>query len=208
MDAASKRVMWRTLASVVPGRSIVLTTHSMEEADALASRAGILSRKMLAIGTSDYLRERHGNRWHCHLVAKGAPHTSDEAMGAIRTWIVSHFDDAEIESGAYHGQLRFSVPASRSGGEKHTRMEDEDGEVITAQRPARGTISELFTLLEDNKDTLGLEYYSVSQTSLDQVFLSIVGKHNVEEENYGSHEAKKGPWWKFGLGRGKAEKEA
>jgi ABC-type multidrug transport system ATPase subunit len=27
MDAASKRVMWRTLASVVPGRSLVLTTQ-------------------------------------------------------------------------------------------------------------------------------------------------------------------------------------
>lgn len=28
MDAASKRVMWRTLASVVPGRCLLLTTHS------------------------------------------------------------------------------------------------------------------------------------------------------------------------------------
>lgn len=32
MDAASKRVMWKTLGSVAAGRSIVLTTHSMEEA--------------------------------------------------------------------------------------------------------------------------------------------------------------------------------
>lgn len=27
MDAASKRVMWKTLAAVVPGRSLLLTTH-------------------------------------------------------------------------------------------------------------------------------------------------------------------------------------
>src|SRR5437762_2969599 len=49
MDAASKRNMWKTLATVVPGRSILLTTHSMEEADALASRAGIMSGRMLAL---------------------------------------------------------------------------------------------------------------------------------------------------------------
>ncbi|GIK00164.1 hypothetical protein Aspvir_004184 [Aspergillus viridinutans] len=58
MDAASKRVMWKTLASVVPGRSIVLTTHSMEEADALATRAGIMAKRMLALGTTDYLRKK------------------------------------------------------------------------------------------------------------------------------------------------------
>lgn len=27
MDAAAKRVMWKTLATVVPGRSLLLTTH-------------------------------------------------------------------------------------------------------------------------------------------------------------------------------------
>ncbi|ERF76458.1 hypothetical protein EPUS_09372 [Endocarpon pusillum Z07020] len=56
MDAASKRVMWRTLASVVPGRSLVLTTYSMEEADALANQAGIMASRMLALGTTDHLR--------------------------------------------------------------------------------------------------------------------------------------------------------
>ncbi|KAK1079501.1 hypothetical protein LTR48_008098, partial [Friedmanniomyces endolithicus] len=64
MDAASKRVMWRTLRAVSAGRSLVLTTHSMEEADALADRAGIMARKMLALGTSDQLRRKHGDAYH------------------------------------------------------------------------------------------------------------------------------------------------
>jgi hypothetical protein len=38
--------------------------------------------------------------------------------------------------------------------------------------------------LEDHRDELGLEHYSVSPTTLDQVFLSIVMKHDVEEEGY------------------------
>ena len=58
VDAAAKRTMWKTLASVQKGRNLVLTTHSMQEADPRASRAGILAKKMLAVGTSDDLRKR------------------------------------------------------------------------------------------------------------------------------------------------------
>src|SRR6266536_4543488 len=66
MDAAAKRVLWKTLAAVVPGRSLLLTTHSMEEADALADRAGILAKKMLALGSTEYLRRKHGKGYHVH----------------------------------------------------------------------------------------------------------------------------------------------
>ncbi|KAK2743758.1 hypothetical protein FQN57_004695 [Myotisia sp. PD_48] len=164
MDAASKRVMWRTLASVVPGRSLVLTTHSMEEADALATRAGIMAKRMLAIGTTDYLRRRHGNAHHVHVVHKDAPHTSDADMEQIRSWVLDTLPSASIEQKTYHGQLRFSL-----GGSQATDSEDV------------GT-SKLFALLEQNKERLGFAYYSVSQTTLDQVFLSIVGQHNIQEE--------------------------
>jgi ATP-binding cassette subfamily A (ABC1) protein 3 len=39
-------------------------------------------------------------------------------------------------------------------------------------------------ILEDHREELGLEHHSVSPTTLDQVFLSIVQKNNVEEEGY------------------------
>ena len=59
------------------------------------------------------------------------------------------------------------------------------------------TVSQLFALLEANKPTLRFAQYSVSPTTLDQVFLNVVNKHNVEEENSG-HPAKanKARWWK------------
>ena len=60
--------MWQTLDLVAAGRSIVLTTHSMEEADALSNRAAILAGKLLALGTSDYLRRKHGDRLHIQYV--------------------------------------------------------------------------------------------------------------------------------------------
>jgi ABC-type multidrug transport system ATPase subunit len=177
MDAASKRVMWRTLASVVPGRSIVLTTHSMEEADALASRAGILSSKMLALGTTDYLRRKHGDAYYVHLVHTAAPHSSADDMARIREWVVSRFPDADIESQVFGGQLRFSLPIQTSD---------------------KSSIAALFTALEERKEDMGVAYYSVSRSTLDQVFLSVCKKASVREEGERTHETEstaKKRWW-------------
>lgn len=200
MDVASKRVMWKTLASVVPGRSIVLTTHSMEEADVLAKRAGIMARKMLALGTTENLRRRYGNMYHVHLVHSQAPHTSDEDMERIRNWVTTSFPGAAIEEKTYHGQLRFSIPATSSV--KETASDDDTSSSSNADKDAgrdgsssstvallykghssSSNASRLFSRLEQNKALLGVQYYSVSQTSLDQVFLTIVGQHHIEEEN-------------------------
>ena len=185
MDAASKRVMWRTLASVVPGRSLVLTTHSMEEADALATRAGIMAGKMLALGTTDALRRKHGDAYYVHLVHSAGPHTDAQTMENIRSWVVEHFPSAEVETKTYSGQLRFSVPLGGGLGSEKV------------------SIAELFGVLERWKGDLGIEYYSVSRATLDQVFLSIVGKHDVEEEGMERDRQAKAKrrskaWWKGG----------
>ncbi|KAL9112316.1 MAG: hypothetical protein Q9227_003434 [Pyrenula ochraceoflavens] len=241
MDAASKRVMWRTLATVVQGRSLVLTTHSMEEADALARRAGIMSGRMLALGTTEELRRRHGNAHFVHLVHKDAPHSSDKHMQRIREWVTSSFRGAVIEEKTYHGQMRFSVPVDAAPTQQRSIPEKEESADIdtvetssitrdkqleanadvietassladdpekdrhkplttTKETEANGSgISTLFTLLESHKSALGIEYYSVSQTTLDQVFLNIVGKHNVEGEDQQAPGNREGrtQWWKW-----------
>ena len=204
MDAASKRVMWKTLASVIPGRSIVLTTHSMEEADALANRAGIMAKQMLALGTTDYLRRKYGNMYHVHLVHSLAPHTSAEDMERIRNWVEDNFSGAVIEQKTYHGQLRFSIPAtnektilstsktaednsSSSAIDEYNEIHVDTGKSDSGQHAAskNSSIGKLFAKLEDNKSALGIQFYSVSQTTLDQVFLTIVGRHHIKEENSG-----------------------
>lgn len=191
MDAAAKRVMWRTLTAVVPGRSLLLTTHSMEEADALANRAGIMARRMLAIGTSDYLRKKHGSGYHMHLVMKSAPHTSDEEITNLKSWILERFPTAIIDDKTYHGQVRFSVPTGdKNEVEKNgTAVDDEISEHNEKSNGSR--IGSFITILEESREELGLEHYSVSPTTLDQVFLTIVGKHNVLEEGYDSSKANK-----------------
>ncbi|KAK1705306.1 ABC transporter [Colletotrichum acutatum] len=203
LDAAAKRIMWRTLSTIVPGRSILLTTHSMEEADALANRAGIIAQRMLAIGEVEQLQSRFGDSLYVHLVSRTAPHSKSGEMDRMRSWILQQFPSAQVESETFHGQLRFSVAASdvlqRSQLSHQSRTRLQGGE--SCQLSA---IGQLIVMFEENKDVLGIEHHSVSPTTLNDVFLSIVGQHDVQEEGYGTTATENGKkkinWRKILLG--------
>lgn len=224
MDAAAKRVMWRTLLGVAaPGRALLITTHSMEEADYLATRVGIMKRRMLALGTGKELGEKWGEGVMVQVVLKSAPNTTEEEMEKVKAWLSTRVQGIEFEKwwakGGAHGLLRFRVRKAgakagtlvqhnnKAGGALVTQDEvDRDtstlgGSIDEASKSTNeasiqttGTLDTpgLIQLLEAHRDELGLEYYSVSPTTLDEVFLRVVGRE--EEENTG---AKKRRGWKF-----------
>jgi ABC-type multidrug transport system ATPase subunit len=62
MDPSSRRSMWHVLSSEKHGRSTILTTHSMAEADFLCSRIGIMvNGKLKCLGSSQYLKSSYGS---------------------------------------------------------------------------------------------------------------------------------------------------
>ena len=197
MDVAAKRMMWKTLASVVVGRSILLTTHSMEEADAIGDRAGIMAKKMLALGTSADLRRKHGDLYHVHLMLTSAPYSTTEEIELIRTWLAQTFSSTTIsDKKIFHRQIRFSFPATFFLSEKGqsnkvvegTKIQDSQTQQGSSGTPSDGTaaggIGALFVILERDKRALGCQYYSVSKTTFDDIFSRIVEKINIEEEDY------------------------
>jgi len=130
-------------------------------------------------------------------------------MHNVKDWVQRRFRGAVVEQRSFHRQIRYSVPIWRG--------ESEDENDITptaASQPSGTSVNRIFKALEEAKDTLGLGYYSVSQTtlgvflppspvpppfrahtncSIDQVFLTTAGSANVAEEGY---EVKK-KWFKF-----------
>ncbi|KAF2032632.1 ABC transporter [Setomelanomma holmii] len=170
MDPLAKRTMWKTLADFVPGRSVLLTTHSMEEADCLGDRVGVLAQRLLDVGTTDHLRYKHGYGFHVQLICKSAPHTTTEEMNMVKRWIEGQLPRAKEEGYAYHGQVRYNVPAL-----------DPNVEPKPAEADVAGlSVGKLFVLLEENKDELGLEFYSVSPSTFDEVFLRVMEKHHIK----------------------------
>ncbi|TGZ79340.1 P-loop containing nucleoside triphosphate hydrolase protein [Ascodesmis nigricans] len=195
MDAASKRIMWRTLESVAPGRSLVLTTHSMEECSALAQRAGILAKRMLTLGTTDQLRKKHGDRYLVHLVLASAPFSTDEEMGALKSWVMQAFPSAEMETQSFGGQIRFSIPANAETDDGvDVESIEGSGEGERGQKKQSNGVAKVFGRLEREGRRHGAAFWSVDRGTMDQVFLSVVGKASVKEEGY--EEDVKRPMWK------------
>jgi len=61
MDPISRRHVWDIIEEAKKGRAIVLTTHSMEEADILSDRIAIMAKgRLRCIGTSIRLKSRFG----------------------------------------------------------------------------------------------------------------------------------------------------
>lgn len=166
MDPAAKRLLWSTLSAIAAGRVLLITTHSMEEADALCDRAGIMAGRLLALGSVEDLRARHGNAVFAHLVHRDAPHSSGDDMERMRQWVIRTFPNAVIERLMFGGQLRFSVPRAA---EQETDVSSDMGN--------------LFKIIEEAKGDLGVVDHAIGPATLDQVFLEVVGRHNVPEEN-------------------------
>lgn len=61
MDPYSRRFMWNYISQTMQGRSVILTTHSMEEAEALCTRIGIMAEgELKCIGTPRHLKNKFG----------------------------------------------------------------------------------------------------------------------------------------------------
>ncbi|KAF1939205.1 P-loop containing nucleoside triphosphate hydrolase protein [Clathrospora elynae] len=157
LDANAKRTLWRCLQTMAKGRAVVLTTHSMEEAYALADRIGIVSSRMLALGDREDLKKRAGENFYVHLVSASSPCTTPQELDAMKTWIASSFVDAKISRGTQGGQIRFEVPA-------------EGCDLVG-----------LIRVLEGVKAELGVEFYSVGKATLDEVFENIVKRYGDGE---------------------------
>lgn len=157
LDANAKRTLWRCLQTIAKRRAVLLTTHSMEEADALADRIGIVSSRMLALSGREELKKRAGDAYHVHIVSRTAPRTTPQELEVMKEWIATTYPSAQISRETQGGQVRFEVP-----------VECHD-------------IAGLIRALEGSKEHLGVEYYSVGKATLDEVFEKIVNRHGDVE---------------------------
>ncbi|XP_017880849.1 ATP-binding cassette sub-family A member 5-like isoform X1 [Ceratina calcarata] len=153
MDPRSKRFLWDTiLASFQGGRGAILTTHSMEEADALCSRVGIMVKgEMRCIGSTQHLKNLYGAGYTLEMKLLGGDCTpttpSGDRITSLKEFVSGLFPDATLEE-SFADRLVFAVP-----------------------QHAVTSLAECFTQLEKAKLELDIEEYSFSQTTLEQVFL-------------------------------------
>ena len=85
LDPQARRDLWRHVEALRQGgRSVLLTTHSMEEAAALSDRIGILVHgALVALDTPAALVQRHAQDPRVRRVARGAVTLEDVFLGLV-----------------------------------------------------------------------------------------------------------------------------
>eukprot|EP00931_Biecheleriopsis_adriatica_P069363 TRINITY_DN4321_c0_g1_i1.p1 TRINITY_DN4321_c0_g1~~TRINITY_DN4321_c0_g1_i1.p1 ORF type:complete len:1964 (+),score=351.62 TRINITY_DN4321_c0_g1_i1:38-5929(+) len=169
VDPESRRFMWRLISNTMLGRSVILTTHSMDECEALCSRIGIMvNGRLVCLGSASQLKAIHGYGYQFEVTFKTSTDLA-AAHAELRSFLEKQFPEGlrtEEGGGA-------TSSSSRDQGPQRARARYR---LPKNQKP----ISEIFRLVEQHKTKLNISEYSVSETTLEQLFIQFA-RHQVEE---------------------------
>lgn len=104
MDPVARRDMWAVVLNMVRGgeTSVVLTTHSMEECEALCPRIGIMATGQLkCLGSAQHLKSRFGMGYQVELSVKSNAEEDEDYLSNIAKILkraLSADNDIDIES--------------------------------------------------------------------------------------------------------------
>jgi hypothetical protein len=89
VDPVARRFMWKVISEVATqdrSTSVILTTHSMEECEALCTRVGIMvGGRMRCLGTPQHLRSKYGSGFQVEVkLAEPSEAAVATLCGAIR----------------------------------------------------------------------------------------------------------------------------
>jgi energy-coupling factor transporter ATP-binding protein EcfA2 len=125
MDPIAKRFMWGVIRRLfeAEGRSVLLTTHSMEECEALCTRVGIMvGGRLRCLGSLQHLKSRHGQGYSAQL--KLAPPASD-ATAALMALLCEHGHcTAHLLAGEGPGAAQEEEQAEQGEGEGEQNEEE------------------------------------------------------------------------------------
>ena len=184
MDPVSRRNMWDIVNHLSTSRSLVLTTHSMEECEAICTRVGIMSGgKLHCIGTNQHLKSKFGCEYQVEIKCSSVEYLDKCLHHLEDVGIIS--DDFTIEDERHEGFVRLRI-LTRNGNSAGYLKQQETDYSSDEMKSNENVIdlSRVFKFFEENKENHHIDSYSVCQASLEQIFIqlakSLAGKSPEE----------------------------
>ncbi|XP_028998112.1 phospholipid-transporting ATPase ABCA1-like [Betta splendens] len=155
MDPKARRFLWDCILSVIKeGRSVILTSHSMEECEALCTRMAIMvNGRFKCLGSIQHLKNRFGDGYTVVVRVGGSP----PALKPVEDFVQRSFPGSVLKE-KHHNTLQYQLPH------------------------APGALAAIFSQFTEHRQQLQVEDYSVSQTTLDQVFVNFAKDQHGEDE--------------------------
>ncbi|PLB48647.1 hypothetical protein P170DRAFT_318057, partial [Aspergillus steynii IBT 23096] len=169
-DAGAKRILWRALKRIRTNRAILLTTHSMEEAESLASSVAILRTRLLVSGSLNSLGDAYGGAFRLRGVRCGGVGT-ELAKDAVRRT----FSKAGLHVMEYvdmNGLIQFFVKyEKRNLGQIMLIMERlKGGTEMMGGHAGEGSAGSA----SPEKGMKVFEEYTLIEPTLEEVFMNVV----------------------------------
>lgn len=157
LDPANRRELWKVIERLKQDRAIVLTTHSMEEADTISDKIVIYAvGRLRAVGDSLHLKKRFGAGYHLSL-------TTDEPRAEeLKAHVSGFIPEAHLDA-ENSGLLSYSLPRVRVQQlSKFFKWLEE----VSAKRLPTGELA------PGGSDAL-VKDFGLSQTTLEEVFIRL-----------------------------------
>lgn len=147
LDPRSRYRLWECIQTHKAGKTVLLTTHSMEEAERLCNRVGIIAGRLLAVGSPSALKVRLSSGYR---LTASVPAARVAELAALITTELS--SDAALLPDSLGGSVSYSLPR------------DVD-------------LARVFTVMEASRESYEVRDWGVSQSSLEDVFVGITTAH-------------------------------
>ncbi|THD28532.1 ATP-binding cassette subfamily A (ABC1) member 3 [Fasciola hepatica] len=190
VDPISRRLVWNAIIRHNQrGRTVLLSSHSMEECEVLCSRVAIMvNGRFKCLGTCQHLKDRFGRGYSLAIQVSAPTHTPSECDSpaeSCRSMDSSSsftFDPDTQDADNLMSQVALNDVVNQTmrfvaQSFPEARLVDRHQGLLQYHfpLPARGNLDlgRIFGLLEENKSRLNVINYSVSQTSLEQIFIDL-----------------------------------
>ncbi|XP_060089129.1 phospholipid-transporting ATPase ABCA1-like [Heteronotia binoei] len=174
VDPYSRRGIWELLMKYRAGRTIILSTHYMDEADLVSDRIAIISQgRLCCCGSSLFLKTKLGTGYYLTLVKQEARKDGDSSERSKQNSKSSACDVPLLTT-----LVQKMVPGSRL-------VEDVGQEVVYVlpySGAKGGAFGNLFKELDSRLGELGISGYGISDTSLEEIFLKVAKNTDVDAE--------------------------
>lgn len=111
MDPEARRFMWQVVANISQRdkqSAVIITTHSMEEAEALSTKMGIMVRGGIfrCYGSSQHIKSKFGTGYEVEIKIKKPTYQEMKDL-ADKLGFVESFDDrVDLENGKMRAKVR------------------------------------------------------------------------------------------------------
>ena len=173
VDPHSRRGIWELLAKLKPGRTIILSTHHMDEAEILGDRIAIINDgQLICAGSSLFLKRRYADGYQLTLVQKPLleMEPSENSYDVVKSW----------ESRDEDKCTRF-IQNILPDASLQKNMGLELTYILPYSALSSGEFVKLLQELESNKEELNITAYGLADTSLEEIFLRVAEKRKDEE---------------------------